>query len=583
MKVMADKIKTLLPSKGKLGITVAISFAYSFMLFIYTPLDMFLHNPVDFVVGWRFLLPPLMLVFVISFIAIFVVLTLLHHRKILPGVVALALFGVMVIIARFALGLFSVAFFHVMGAIVVAIIAWILLLKVLKRQAFNVVVLLMGGVLLAAYIQTLFLNGDMVSIMGQQTGYGELTFENIRNILTWIVIIIAPLFLCLIFKPDNKPLKFDKAYVLSIVIIVGMQTVGLVSTAISTDLPEGYDQRPIYFSYDAAINFNDENNVLVFLLDTLDVRVIRDTFEAYPHLQGYLDGFTLYENHTAEHFGTVPSVVAMLTGHHAVAGQQGPELKEEAWAKHNFIDTLRENGFRANLYLCLISVFGNYNQIAHRSDNLGVANHVELNIQQLLFTTTRLSFARISPYLLKNTWLTNITPDFGRSFFNIEVEDETAVFIPMVGIHSDMRFHRYITHNEFTANSEESVFTFIFLNGPHAHGHIDDPYSNGFHFDEATGGLRQGGSRTQVTRAVFESLNYFFNRMKEIGVYDNTTIIITGDHGLREQIPDTVSLFIKPQGSTGPLVTDSVTELSLINFQATVMEAAGLAHECYLD
>ena len=580
---MSNKLKAILPPKRQLATILSISFVSAFTVFIYTPLDMYLHNPADFVVSWRFILPPLLIVFALCFLASIFLLFMIWHRKTALGVIMLALLATLILFARFVLVLFSAVFLYMLAAIVIAIIIWVLLLRILKEEALTAVVLLMWGAIIAAYVQTLFLNNRMVVIMGQQTEYSALSVGNVVNILIWGLIVLAPLCIWILFKMKKKEFRYEKFFVLSMVIIAGMQIVGLVSTAISTDLPEGFDENPAYFTYDAAVEFNPDNNVLVFVLDTLDVRVIRSTFETYPHLQEYLDGFTLYENNTAQHFGTIPSLVSMLTGHHMEGPWiHAPEYKPAAWGQHGFIDTLRDNGFRTNLYLCLISSFSDNEQIEHRADNMRVPDRVGMNFRSLLSTTTRLSLGRLSPYMLKNTWLSDIAPDFGRHFFYVEVENEHAVFTPIVGIHSDMRFHNFVSfHSEFTADSEESVFTFIFLNSAHANGSRDDPGSNGFHFIEETGELLQGGTRTDVVRANFETLNVFFQNMREIGVYDNTTIIITGDHGLRNQIPDTVSLFIKPQNSMGPLVVDTITELSHINFQASIIDAAGLPHESY--
>jgi len=580
--IMSNKVKTILPPRRKLAAILSISFVSFFTLFLYTPLDMYLNNPIDFVVSWRFLLPPLLIAFLLCFIGLSAILVLIYHRKMMAGIIALSLLGLMIIVARFVLLLFSTIFIYMLGAAIVAIVAWVLLLKILKDDALTVVILGMWGMVVAAYIQTLFLNNRMVVIMGQQTEYSALSVNNVINALIWITVILAPLCIWLMFKVKKKDFRFEKAFVLSLVIVSGMQVVGLVSTAVSTDLPEGFDENPAYFTYEAAVNFNPDNNILVFVLDTLDVRVINNTFETYPHLWDYLDGFTLYENNTAEHFGTVPSMVSMLTGHHLTPWQNSPDYKPEAWGQHIFIDTLREHGFRTNLYLCLISAFGGNEQIEHRTDNMRMPERVEANTRAIFSTTTRLSLGRLSPYVLKNAWLSDIAPDFGSHFIYIEVTNRHTVFTPIVGIHSDMRFHNFVMfHSDFTADSEESVFSFIFLNGAHANGSRDDPGSNGFHFVEETGELIQGGSRTDVVRGNFETLNAFFNRMKEIGVYDNTTIIITGDHGLRDQIPETVSLFIKPKNSTGPLVVDTTTELSHRYFQASILDAAGLSHNDY--
>jgi len=573
-----NKQKTMLPPKWKLAAILSVSFASALMVFIYTPFDIYLNNPAYFIVSWRLMLLPLSGAFILSFLAIACILLLVYHRKLMVGLTLLSLFAVLIIIARFVFQLFSVMFIYMLAAVAVAMVIWVLLILILKENALSVVVLGMWGLLVAAYVQTLLLNSNMVTIMGQQTDYSRLSAGNIINLLIWVAIILIPLCVLIVFKARKKEFRYEKAFVFSLVIISAMQIVGLVSTAISTDLPEGYEENPVYFTYDAAVNFNSDENIVVFVLDTLDVRVTTATFELFPHLWEYLDGFTMYENNTAEFFGTVPSMVSILTGHHPIPWQDGWPYIEQAWDRHIFIDTLRENGWRTNLYLDRNSNFNRYELISDRVDNTMMADNLGINLRPFLSITTRLSLGRFSPYLLKNTWLSSVTPDFGRFFFYIEVENEIAQFIPIVGIESDMRFHRFLRQSEFSADSNESVFTFIFLNSAHANGYIDDPTSHGYHYDEESGEIRQGGSRTDITRASFETLNLYFNKMKEIGVYDNSTIIVMGDHGLRDRMPETTSLFIKPKGSSGELTPDSVTELSHRYFQSSILEAAGLPH-----
>ena len=577
MAKMSDK-KSLLPPKRKLAAILSISFASAFTLFLYTPLDMYLNNPSDFIVSWRFILPPLLVVFFLCFVALSVVLIMIWHRKMMAGVIALALLGVMIVVARVVFAMFSVSLFHMLGAVILAIVAWVLILKIFKEEALTFVILGMWGILVAAYAQTLFLNGNMVAIMGQQTEYSEFVISNIINLLIWVVIVLAPLCIWFLFRVKKKEFGFEKAFVLSLIIISGMQITGMVSTAVTTDLPEGFDQNPIYFTYESTMNLSSENNILVFVLDSLDVQVMRATFDRFPHLKDHLDGFTLYENNVAEHFDTIPSMVAMLTQQHIWPNIGGTEFREEAWSHHNFIDTLRENGFSTNLYLDLTSTIERYELIRDRTDNLIRAEEFNLNLRPFLFMTTRLSLGRLSPYLLKNTWLAAIEPSFGAAFFTMVVSDPVSAYIPIVGIESDIRFHNFLMQSEVLADNEQNVFIMMHFNSAHAHGDINDPHSYGYHFDEESGEIRHGGSRWDVTRASFEKLNLYFNMMREAGVFDNSTIIITADHGRRYQLPETVSLFIKPQGSSGPLVTDTTTELSHTYFPATILDAAGIPH-----
>jgi len=343
-------------------------------------------------------------------------------------------------------------------------------------------------------------------------------------------------------------------------------------------LPKGVDDDPVFFSYEPAANLNSDENVIVIILDTLDVLLMRAVLERYPFISDYLDGFTLYENNTAEHFSTIPSTVSMITQHHVRDGMDGWEYREEAWVLPNFIDILRKNGYTSNLYLDQVSTFERFDLIRNRADNFVEADNLITNYQHVIPTNIRLSLGRMSPYFLKNTWLASITPSFGRTFFNLFTEDEPNNYIPIVGIESDIRFHRFIKQSEFSADNKQRVFIMMHFNSIHADGDINDPGSYGYHYNEEFDELWYGGDRWDVGRASFEKLYYYFNKLKEIGVYDNSTIIITGDHGRRGEIPETTALFIKPKSSTGVLVTDTTTELSHKYFPASILDFAGIPH-----
>jgi len=358
-----------------------------------------------------------------------------------------------------------------------------------------------------------------------------------------------------------------------------MQIAGLVSTAISTDLPQGYDQEPVYFTQTAAVDFNSDENIIVFVIDTLDVNLVRQAFTDHPHLWGYLDGFTFYENNTSEYFDTTASTTSMLTQHHTLPWEWGWDYLRDAWDRHTLIDTLRENNFSTNLFIDRICTFYRYEFIRGRTDNTEIADKLRIDLRHFIPITTRLALGRMSPYLMKNTWISAISPTFSTAFYSLDVDDEDAIFVPAVTHDTEMRFHRFIKNTEFSANREESFFMFMHLNGPHSSGDRNDPSSWGYHYDSLSGDLKRGGDMIDIVHACFEVLEFYFNKMKEIGVYDNSTIIIVGDHGLRWWYPETTALLIKPKGSTGALEVDSVTPLSHLYFPASILDAAGIQRD----
>jgi hypothetical protein len=567
---------SILPPKQKLVVMISLSFASAFMLFIYTPLDIYLHNPTDFVVGWKFLLPPLAGLFVLCFFAVISLLLLIWHRKTKTGVILLTLCGGLVLILRFVLQMFPQIYIYMLAAIVFVMVIWVLMTKFIKEDAFNIIALALWGILTAAYIQTLFLNGSMVMITGQQTGYSELSIDNIINMLIWVVILLLPLCLFVFFKIRKKVFHFEKALILTVIIMIGMQSAGLISTAATTDLPPGYEEGTVmYKSYEATSNFNADENILVYILDRMDVLYMNETLERYPHLRDYLDGFTHYENNITEYWDTFPSVTSMLTHYYYIDGQTYEEYWAEAWARRNFMDVLRENGFTTNLYLDFSSTYGSLSQLHDRADNLVPHDKVELNIRGLTSTASRLSLGRLSPYLLKNLWLGPVVPNFGINFIHLP----EWVQQPVIGIHADLKFYEYIKQAEYIVNSEKSVFTIMHLNGAHVSGFRNDPSSYGLHYDDETASIQFGGDVIDSTRVTLEILNIHFNKMKEIGVYGNSTIIMLADHGFGRVAGETASLLIKPAGSTGPLQADRSAELSHKYFGAGILDAANIPND----
>jgi len=557
---MLTKAKSFLPEKWKIFSTLSLSFAISFMITVYSPLDIYLHNPTAFVVGWRFLLPPLLILFVICFVAISVALFLFSHKNIIFGLAVFIVLAVLVILARFVFNIHMATSVYVLPTIVGTAILWAVLNRLLKDKAADVILLVLWGVLISAYVQVLFLNGNMESIAGTQPDHKSLI---IPNLLIWIAIILVPVCVYIVLMIKKREFKFEKILVITALIISGMQIVGLVSTAATSDLPKGYDEdNSGYVSYKPMLSLSSEENIIIFMVDMLSVKNMREGIERYPHIRETLDGFTHYENSIAEFFRTLPAATTMLTQHYYRDGQNISEYWTEAWAQQSYLDTLRENGYTTNLYLDFMTTYGSLEEIEGKTDNIREFDAIRVSARSFTTSVMRLSLGRISPYLIKNTLLAPVSTAFGNDLYTLVVSDPLAVQPPIVGHESDVQFLEYIKLNELSADNSKKVFTLIHLMGAHF------AYGGGVHHLEQN----------------FAAIEIYFEKMKEIGVYDNSTIIIIGDHGDNyAEYPDTffptsTSVLIKPRGSTGELIINNEAELSHKYFPASILEAAGFSH-----
>ena len=559
---MLDKLKSIIPEKWKLAAILSISFTSAFMILMYSPLDIYLRNPTAFVVSWRIILPPLVIACLLVFMLLSIILFVLSRNNAIPGLVLFLLCGLIAFVLCFIFNIYPTGLMYIGFAFVAVAVLWFIFTKFLKEKASDVILLILWGVLIGGYIQILFLNNEMTAITGAAPEYSAITPSRLANLIIWAVIALLPLGLWVFLQAKKREYKYEKILVFSVLIISGMQISGLVSTAAAADLPKGYDEdEPKYISYEATLSLSPEENILVFIVDFLDVTFMRGALERYPFIRESLDGFTHYENNLAEYFhNTLPSVTSMLTQHYYIEGQTIGEYWEEAWKQHSYIDTLRENGFTTNLYIDYLTTYGSLNDIRDKTDNLKDIKGIQINTSRFFAPVLRMSFGRLSPYLLKNFFLAPVTPSFGNDIFNFIVPDIRSAQPLIISAESDAIFHNFIRQNEMYSDNSRKVFTFMHLNG--AHSEEDHLY-----------GVRKS----------FMVLIDYFNKMKEIGVYDNSTIIILGDHGYTG-VPELTSLLVKPKDSRGDLLTDDYFELSHRYFPASVLDFAGIScDESYIS
>jgi len=573
-----NKILSILPSKQKLTAMLLLSFAMSFLIVFFAQFELYLNSPADFVVGWKFLLPVLLLFTFVVFVAIFIVLLSVYHKNIWVGLSLILLSVIFASYLRFVMFKIPRAYPAIMFVIFIGALIWVLFIKFCKEKAVDVIMLLLWGMLLAMYAQLLFFNGDMVQITGDQANYSSLSAKYILNAVIWFAITITPLIIWLGIQ-KGKALHYN-GIIFTSIILVCMQTAGLVTTAISADLPAGFEDDMRYFSYEPLMQLSSDENIVVFLLDRLDTDYMDEVLEEYPELYNQLNGFTFYKNNMSEYPTTFPSACKMLTGHYYTKGQSHLNYWSEAWGNHIVLDELKENGFTINLVLDTSVTYGKISEIENRTDNLRSADELNLNLVGTVRTSIGLSLGRLLPYLFKNTILRAVEPAFGTTFYKLQIpKGQENLGISAKG---DLNFYNYIKSNSFSV-SDKKVFNFMHLNC----SHVDfdkNIRAGGYHFNSSKGTIEGEGNYVETTRACFEILNTYFKQMKENNVYDNTTIILLGDHGRQfvfqnENSSTTTGLLIKPKNADGDLKINSKAELSNEYFGNSLLDFADLDYE----
>lgn len=88
---------------------------------------------------------------------------------------------------------------------------------------------------------------------------------------------------------------------------------------------------------DGEFELASENNVIVFVLDTLDDDYLIETLERYPDMLDGLDGFTYYPDSISTHSRTYPSITYLLTGEICHFDIPYKEYINKSFADSNFL------------------------------------------------------------------------------------------------------------------------------------------------------------------------------------------------------------------------------------------------------
>ncbi len=480
--------------------------------------------------------------YVFSFVIFGILDQVLHNRLVLP----------------FSLG-------DVLRPVVLAgLLGMVLLgggLMLLRARWFDRGISLVCGFLIAGYLQAAFLNLPLGQLTGDAIDWGRYSAFSVFELLLFVGIVSLP-FWAYRYLP-----KAWKGLMLFIpALLVGMQLAGLavgIAELPPSEIRGTKDPRAErYLSTEGCYEVSSGRNVLIFIVDRMDTQYIREVRQREPAFFDRLDGFTYYDNNLSQYGRTFPSVASMLTGQLFYYDAPAEEYFGQAWSSATFLPALRQAGFTTKLYMEKGYTYTDIDQIAGVADNVAYGRtrpRMLPAMQELL----RLSCFRYAPHVFKPFfWLTPGVFDAA-----VEATGRSPVYQT-----DDFAFGEGLKKNGLTTQSQKDNFTFIHLNGCHAPLSINERA-------ELVTPLQT--SVVQQTMGCFSILYDYMDRMKELGLYQDATIIITGDHGISDDFtpldsPKLTALFVKPAGSAGAVLATSHAPVSLSQLRATVLRSMGI-------
>lgn len=465
------------------------------------------------------------------------------------------------------------------------------ILWLLPKNIYNIFSAVLAAVGLMLFVQGTYLNQGIDSLAGDNVGAGGVsTVTMVVNTIVWALVIIGAIVAAVLLTPKKED-YLRIGIILLCVTVLGTQLISCLTLSLTTEgvfLPlqerantvveddEGNirDTRVHCMTKKNITTLSRKNNVFIFCVDRFDDRYAAETFQKHPEIFEDLDGFTYFNDNISLYGHTYPAVTYMITRSELPIDGHRSEYLDSAWRNAETLKTLKKNGYSVNIYT---DPYYGYNSAAAMS---GVADNViptesneyiVTNPLKLWGQMIRMALYRCLPMVMKD-----MVGDLNSSIFNnyIQYEADHPEYS------SDMKnIFDTVTGTDFET-VDNNVFTFLHFSGCH-----------GVDYDAEWGDVDPSES-TDITISVknsFKIIGRYLEEMKRLGVYDDATIIITGDHAAALHdgvlIGETAlktrvtALFVKPAGAPAEELKYSSAQVSQDNLWATIMKSAGIEND----
>lgn len=416
------------------------------------------------------------------------------------------------------------------------------------------------GIALAGYLQVMFFNKNLELLGLNPEGYQVDKRQALINLLLWIAVIAAVIFFAFYKEKIWKMVLAGMS-----AFLIAIQTVALISLLLSApDEAYHHQVNAWYLSGEDQFVVSEDKNVIVFVLDWVSNQHIEPTLEQYPDLLDPLKDFTYYNNTNVHYFGTFPSILSTFSGTPVDPSIPVNEWCRQAWESEkakSFYGMMREKNYTCNIYTPDRHHICGTNDVSILKDTFSNLANISQDIDvfyKLLFKTiTKMSCYRMMPEMLKTVFYTDAS-----EYTKIIGYSENVL------LHENYDFYDRLQQKGLTTDSESNYFIIQHLAGGHEHTTTA----------ECT--YAQNTTLEETVKGNMLLVGEYLNQMKELGVYDDATIIVTSDHGGSFADPQVI-FFIKEAGVQQEEMKITNAPIELGELLPTIAEAVGADYTEY--
>ncbi len=402
---------------------------------------------------------------------------------------------------------------------------------------------------LACYIQGNFLGLRLGVLNGSPVAWEDYTMPILKDIFVWVAIIV----IVLAFTHFLRGRTIRVLGIISVVLIA-IQGVALTVSLASTDYTRSNEEAKRILSDKGLFEFSSKKNVVVFILDMFDDTYFKTLLEREPSFADKFTGFTHFTNSVGSASTTAYGIGTIFTGRYLLnGGSSYGDMVNRECAITDFYNDLLKNRVRLGMYSpsvpgVLYEKLYNYCEVDSTTAYIPDKTALLKNVYKLVLS-------KYAPDVLKPlVWIK------GNEFANITKNSinrysrNNSDFVPLLNT------------SAATMNNSEASVKFIHIEATHY------PYT----IDKNGGTVPESQSSDLI--AAEGTLNItleYFNKMKELGIYEDATIIICADHGYYwDGVLTNPVLLVKKSGDIGAMKSSNAPVCHL-DLHATIMDDLG--------
>jgi hypothetical protein len=382
--------------------------------------------------------------------------------------------------------------------------------RLIVKKLYVYITALMLGVYISLYIQGNYLVSSLPVIDGRSINWEDYGTENIISIILWCGIIA----LCLVLSGILKKGRFMSVASGVSAFITAMLAVTMITVCIQNN---GLEKKlELASTSQNMLDYSSDTNFILLVMDSMDAGVENDILEKYPEYKEALSDFTYFDNVTDSYITTVFEIPYLCGGELYEDEENFEDYRDRMFMESDLINELKSNKFRLQAFSSEVPL--NSTKITMYENVIdykaSVDNHVDF-CKVLL----RMTGYKYAPFPLKK--YTQVLPGELETHL---VEPENIRVIEFNN--TNRPFYQDCLNYDFNISTEK-CFKLIHLSAAHYPFEMtkDVEYVQYSSYEDSM----------LCSNTIIET---YINKLKEEGIYDNSIIFITADHGISEDNDD---------------------------------------------